>query len=261
MLDRHIDIVEDLGDIPHRFRDLDGDLLGIAVHQADPLDAFDLRQVPKKLRERLVPIQVGAVEGRLLGHQNQLLDSLGGKYLRLLHQFLLRNAPVAPADRGDDAVCAALVAPFRDLEIAVIASRRDDAVRSRPGPLVLVLHEQVPVGAGRSVRGEDLLQDLGDPALGSGADHGVHFRNLLEHFVLVALRHAARHDQSFQPAFRAQLRQREDLVDALLLCVHDKTARVDDRGVGLVLIVCKGKALFSERSQHFLRIHKILITS
>ena len=208
-----------------------------------------------------MPVQVGAVQRRLLGDQDQLLDPLGCKGLCLLYQFLHGDASVMPPDRRNDTVGAAFIAPFRDLEIAVVASCREDALSLRSCPAVLILHQEVSVRSGRSVRVKDLFKDPGDPALGSSAYHGVHFRDLLKHFVLVALGHAARHNESLQFSFRAELSEREDLVDALLLGIHDKAARVDDRGVRFVLIVCKVVPLFFQGAEHFLRIHQVLIAS
>ena len=143
VLDRHIDIVQDLRNVPHGLSDLFRDLLGIAVHQTDPLDPRYVGKFPEKFGKRLVSVQVSAVKRRLLRHQDQFPDSLRCQKPRLFQQLLHRNASVATTDGRDDTVGAAFVAPFGDLEIAVIASGGDNALCGRSRPFVLAVHQKI----------------------------------------------------------------------------------------------------------------------
>ena len=252
VLDRHIDIMKDLGIIAHSFRDLPCDLLGITVHQADPLDTLDLRDLLQKFRQCLVSVKVRPVEGGLLRDKDHFPDPLVSERSRVRKDLLHRNASVAAPDRRDHAVSASLIAPFCDLEIAVIAAGRHNTLRIRSGPLVLILYQEFSARAGRLIPGQDLFQGPGDLSLRCGPDHRVHFRDFLKDLFLIALRHAARDDQSLETALCSSLSQCKDLVDALLLGVHDKAAGVDDRGVRLVLIVCERKTFVPQRTEHLL---------
>ena len=53
--------------------------LGIAVVQADPFDAPDLRQAVQQRGNHPLAVQVQSVVGSVLGHDYQLLDSGGSQ--------------------------------------------------------------------------------------------------------------------------------------------------------------------------------------
>ena len=98
----------------HNLDELRINLLGIAVENPDPADAFDLTELLKKLMKALLAVEILSVKSGLLCYQNQLLHTLLRQRLRLLKEALHRNTPVISADLRDDAVSTVLVAALCD---------------------------------------------------------------------------------------------------------------------------------------------------
>ena len=76
MLQRDVDIVTDLGLLPHHFEHIHGKPCGECVMQADPLDAFHLAKGIQQVGKGPPPIQVQSVVGQVLGDQNEFTHPL-----------------------------------------------------------------------------------------------------------------------------------------------------------------------------------------
>ena len=94
-----------------------------------------LVQLAQQLRQPHLAVEVEAVVGRVLGHDDQLADAVGGQLAGLAQHFLDRLGDVLAAHAGDGAEGAEPVAAFGDLQIGVMA-RRD----AQPGGVLLGSH-------------------------------------------------------------------------------------------------------------------------
>ena len=115
VLDGQVEIRQDLLVPLHGGDEVVGDALRVSVHDADPLEARDLVQLVQQLADaaRLAPVLT--VGGRVLGHDDELLDALTGQPAGLGHTVGHLAAAQRAADAGDRAVVAAVVAALGDL--------------------------------------------------------------------------------------------------------------------------------------------------
>ncbi len=95
----------------------------------------------------------------------------------------------------------------------------------------------------------------------AGADHGVHFGNLLADFVAVALDHASGDDQFLRAAEFLVLGHFEDGLHGFLLRRRDEAARVDDEHVGVARARRDFVACARENAHHHLAIDEVLRAS
>src|SRR5262249_58692828 len=105
--------------------------------------------------ERAAIATVAAVRGQILRDEVQLQDAVAGEPLRLVEEVVHRSALVTPADRGDDAEAATVVAALGDLEVR-------GPPRAEPHPLREL-----------AVREDVLCAAVDDRAVGSGPLHRV----------------------------------------------------------------------------------------
>ena len=84
----------------------------------------------------------------------------------------------------------------------------------------------------------------------AGADHRVHFRNVLADLVAVALHQAARNDQLGGTAFGLVTRHFENGVDRLLLGRIDEAARIDDQDLGVFRPRSQARAGAIQQAHH-----------
>ena len=70
-------------DVGQRLDQLVGEVLGVGVQHADPLDAVDLVQFAEQFGEPRPAVQVHAVVGRVLGDDDQFAHAVGGQFAGL----------------------------------------------------------------------------------------------------------------------------------------------------------------------------------
>ena len=97
---------------------------------ADPDKPVDPAQLPQQLRELPLAVEIETVAAGILRDDDQLLDAVGRKLLRLLDELLDRAAAQLAAQLRDDAVGTVVVAALGDLQIC--------CARSLPGAGLLV---------------------------------------------------------------------------------------------------------------------------
>ena len=231
------------------------DFLRVAVQYPDPAQPLYGSQRLQQPGQAFFPVEIHAVEGGLLGHENQFPDTALRQPFRLLQQRVHGNAPVVPPDLGYDAVGAALAAALRNLQIGEVPSCGHDPLpacgrRRLQAPIV------IPCPAG-----EDFLHRLPDFLYGRRAHQRVHLGNLPADFLLVALSQAARGDQGLQLPLSAQIRHLQQRPYALLLGIPDEAAGIDNRDIRFLLVIGKGKTFFPQNAQHQLRVGQILVTA
>ena len=117
MLQRHIEIPQNLGLPPHDGEQLVGNMFRITVEQPDPTQAIHGAQPLQQLGKQGTAGEILSIHGRVLRHQNQLPDTLCGQPLRLPDKGVhLTAAQIAP-DQRNRTIGAAVVAAVRDPHI------------------------------------------------------------------------------------------------------------------------------------------------
>ena len=88
-----------------------------------------------------------------------------------------------------------------------------------------------------------LGQHVGYLIIGGSAENSVHFRNLVDDLLFIALCEAACDNQRLTLSDLLHLRHLENSIHTLLLGVADKTTCVDDDDIRFVFIIRKGIAV------------------
>ena len=219
MLDGDIQILHDLGLLGDDVDELVGDLVGIEIVEADPVDPLDGAQLGQEPGQGPLPVEVQAVPGNVLGHHDELLHPRLGQVLRLGQDRLLGAAAELPPDEGDHAVGAPVVAALGDPQPGPVVRGADHPVGLRHrGVHVPEAGGTLVPGGGLDDRGDVLIAPHAHEAVGGGAD--------LVDGILPPLGHAAGDHDLPQPALRLQLGQLFDLRQGLVPGLFEKAAGV-----------------------------------
>ena len=162
---------------------------------------IELAQLTQECGKLVLAVQVRAVARDVLRDDDEFLHARGRKLARLVQKFVHRAAAVTAAQARNDAVGTAVVAALGDAQVR-IPRRRGQNARAALHAVLNIAHVAGAQPAGR----HDLIDRAGDLAVAAGAEHRVDLRQLMEHIVLVALRHAAGDDDLFELAIFFELR-------------------------------------------------------
>ena len=231
MLDRNVHVVDELRLGRERVQQLVRDHIGVEVVHADPVEALNAAQLVQQEGKARRAVQVRAVAARVLRDDDQLLDAGLRKAAGLLQDVLHGAAAVAPAQMGDDAEGAEIVAALGDLDVGIVLRRREHA----PG-LVCRGIDVAELADGLAAV-QQAVRHGDDVVIAACAEHAVDLRHLLQDLVLIALRQAACHEQSADAALLLQRAHGENVVDGLALGRVDKAAGVDDHEIRAVHIL------------------------
>ena len=162
---------------------------------------IELAQLTQECGKLVLAVQVRAVARDVLRDDDEFLHARGRKLARLVQKFVHRAAAVTAAQARNDAVGTAVVAALGDAQIRIPWGCGEDA-RAALLAVVDIAH----VTGAQRLRAHHLVDGKGNVAVAAGAEHRVDLRQLMEHIVLVALRHAAGDDDLFELALVFELR-------------------------------------------------------
>ena len=237
MLDGNIQIIADLGLFFDGLNQFFRDLLRVTVKDPNPLNPRYLGQFMQQQGQTLLPIPLQAVQGGLLGYQNQFLYSLFRQHIGLFQQNLHGYAAVAAPNLGNDAITAPLAASLRNLQIGIMASGSQYSVDAKFNRCIRILHKY------RFAARQRLFHGIRDPADTSGAHDSIHLRNLCLNLSVIALSQTSCRHQRLDPAVLLQLCRLQQRIDTFLFGVSDKTAGIHHHNIALVFIICKTVSL------------------
>ncbi len=163
---------------------------------------FDPRQLPEQFRQTVAQPEVVSIRGGVLADEVDFADTLCEECASLGQDALRAAAAEAAAELRDDAEAAGMVAALVDLDVGVMARRRQQARRQ-----VMVEIRCGAVGLRFSA-----FAQIGDAFHLVGANDGVDFRDLLADFAAVALHQAAGDDELTGAAGLLELGHFEDRV-------------------------------------------------
>ena len=92
------------------------------------------------------------------------------------------------------------------------------------------------------------------------ADDEIDFRQRLGQLLVVPLRHASRHDHLLHFAIRLERGRLDDVLKRVALGVLHKPTRVDDDGVGVLVLVCNLKPAAEQITEDDLAVHRVFRT-
>ena len=184
--------------------------------------------------QRLFSVKIFAVERCLLSNHDQFLNTGLRQIPRLCEKFLHRHAPVASAYLGYDTVSTVFFTPLRYFQIFICAACCDETPRIHIGKTVDILKRCIGMPP------KHLIQSIRYLIIAGGSEYGIHFRDLLPNFFLIALCKASRHNQRLCPSVRTVLRHIQYRLDALFPGIVNETAGIYNNDVCSRLIVCDG---------------------
>ena len=263
VLEGEVDVLEEAGIGLELLNQLVGDLVGVAVQNADPGDIRLLGDLADQLGQGIAAVEILAVAGGILSNQRQLLDAQGVHVLGLGHHVLHGTGAELAADGGDGAVGAAVVTALGDLEVGGVVGGGEDAVAAQTDG-VLVLKGAILLACG-DVLALGLLfycldgvHDVVDTAY---AEKSVHLGQLLQDLLAVALGETARDDDALQGAVLLEPGLVQDVVDGLLLGAFNEGAGVDDDDVCVDILRGQLVARGHHLVEHDLGIQLVLGTA
>ncbi len=187
VLQRHVQVRDDLPRPAQDVVQLLGEELRVAIQNPNPVDALDVLELTEQLGQPGPAVEVDAVIGHVLRHEDELADAVGGQLLGLLDDPLDRLGDVLAPHEGDCAERAEAIAALGDLQIGEVP-RRDP----QPGAVVLRLdrcrpeHLTLLVQAAQQPGG-----NLGDLLAAEDADDMVDLGELFEQPLALPLGQAA----------------------------------------------------------------------
>ncbi len=134
VLQRDVDVFDDFGERCNCVNQLVCEVAGVRVQDADPLDALDVGQRGKQVRQATAvsPWEVLAILVRVLCNQVQLPHAAGRQASRLIQHIVPGLAAELAAEGGDGAESALVVAALSDAQVRRVARRQRVPVPLRP---------------------------------------------------------------------------------------------------------------------------------
>ena len=200
MLQRNINILAHLVAFGEGCNQIVRKVVGIQVHNANPLNALQLVEITQKLRQKQLAGEVLAIAGGVLRHDNQLLDAVSSKASCLCHNLIIRTAGVGTAQLRNNAVGAAVVAALSNFQIRHVTRRSQHSGRSLHIFAFQLLQMLYALAC------QHLVDNPTDIGKAVGADDSVNLRHAFEKLVCITLAEAACHNQILAAALLLVLR-------------------------------------------------------
>lgn len=206
-----------------------------------PFYAIDFRQLAEKFSQSAALVQIQSIIGRVLGDQDQFLDSISRQRLGLGHKTLHRNGSVRSPDERNGTVGAPSVTALGDFQVRIGAVIRPES---------------------RRIFGRHAPQSLDNRIQVSRPEPEIHFRNQFRHLGHVSLRKTSENHQSSYLARLLALGGGEDGLDGLLLRVADESAGVDEKHIDRTdLILRHNPPRVLDLRKKMFRVNRVLGTA
>ncbi len=254
MLERHVEIGDDpLGASQHLVK-LFGEVVGVVVEDADPIELFDLIELAEEFGQPGPAVEIDAVIGHILGHQDQLANAIGGQLASLFDHPLDRLRHMLAAHIRDGTERTEPIASLGDLEVGEVAG-----CDPQPGAVILGLHRRRAKDRALLVQpAEDPFRDPRDLLAAEDADDLVHLGELIEQDISLPLGQAAGDDDPFDLPCPLTAQQFLDDAARFLPGRIDEPAGIDDDQVGLLILGHKHEPVLRQQPEHPLGVDKIL---
>jgi hypothetical protein len=209
MLQRHVEIVADIGSVADDVEDLQREFRRVGIMEADPVEAGDVGEPVEQIREGPAPIDIEAIVSQFLGDQHDLLYTVTHEAFGFFDEVFDRAADVAAAHKRDGAEGAAAVTAFGYFEISVVLGSGQKTFAKQFGFIV----------------GFELFQQEGQF---EGAKPGIDLGDLLFKIIAIALTETTGDKDLIKTTLLFELYLAENSIDGFLFGFVDKATGVDD---------------------------------
>ena len=189
MLQRNINILAHLVTFGEGCNQFIRKVVGIQIHNANPLDAIKLVQVTQQLRQKQLAGEILTITCGILRHYNQLFDTMSSQASCLCHNIFIRTAGVGTAQLRNNAVGAAVVAALGNFQIRHVIRRSQHSWRC----LYIFAFQLLQML--KALACHYLVDNPTDIGKAIGADDSVNLRHAFEKLVCIALAKTACHNQ------------------------------------------------------------------
>ena len=254
MLDGNIQIRQDLGFLCDGIDQLIGDLIGIEIVQTDPLE-IELAQFTQQLCQLMLAVEVRAVTGDILCNHQQFLHACRSQFGSLVQNLIHGAAAILAAQRRNHTVSAMVVTALGNAQIGIPGRGRQNAGAA------LLCRMDITHMAGTQPLFHYLINGGGNIAVAAGTQNAVHFRQFIQHIVLIALCHTAGHQNLLDLACLLQFCHLQNIVDGLLTGRGQEAAGVDHHNVCSFRSANHSMACSLCSCHHLLTVHLVLGTT
>ena len=241
VLQSDVEILANVRLLANYVEQFERELVRISVVQTNPLYALYICNVRDKIGDVTLAIDVHTIICKFLSDYLELLHAISHEFAHLLQNLLLRTADMLTGDDRYSTIGTTAVASLANLYVGIVM-RRSDMASARACRLF-----------GFAEVGKQLLEvEL--------AVIFVHLRNLLLELLLIALRETTHNKEFAYLALFLSLNEFENGVDALLLCVLNEAASVDNNNFTLDALSIVGAMISSllEECHQLLAVDKVL---
>mmetsp|Transcript_18391 Transcript_18391/g.54897 ORF Transcript_18391/g.54897 Transcript_18391/m.54897 type:complete len:568 (+) Transcript_18391:413-2116(+) len=260
-----VDVLAHLGVVSDLVNKVIRKVARVGVQDAHPAQPLELAELMHQLRQPLpvapvLPILVGVLRDEV-----ELYDAGLHQLGCLLQECRPRLRAELAAEAGDGAERARVVAALGDAQVGRVSRREAVAVPLWPEPDRRIadlhtrpLHVLVGVGAGDAKRA---AQRAAEVSVALEANDQVGLRQVRRQLVRVALCEAARDDDLALLSVLIERGRRQHRLDRLRLGIFHKATRVDNDGVGVLMLLHDVKAGAVQVTQQHLAINDVLRTA
>jgi len=227
MLEGQIEVFADIGPIAHHRQELHGEIGGIGIMEADPLDPLDIGDTLDELRQSATAIEVETIIGEFLSDDLELLHPHRDESTDLGEDLFHRSALMVAGDERDGAIGTMAVATLGDLEIGIVGRGGETSLAAMAGL------EGMP----------QIREELGPVEL---AIELINLGNLGSKLRKITLGEASHDIKTPEPALLLALSHRENHLDALLLGIPDEATGIDDGNLALGIVAIMGHTVTAE---------------
>ena len=250
MLDRNIQIFDNFRIVSDLVDQLIVKLVRIQIMQADPFDAFDLREFTAQLGQAVPAVEVRSIECNILGNDDQFSDAMCGEIGCLFQDVLHRAGTVSAADVWNGAESAEIAAALRNAQIGPTRPGSDNAPE--------FFHRCTVAAKGSECfAAYDALGSFNNVSETAHSQNGVDLRQFLQNGILVALRKAACDNDPAQMAALFQLGHLKNVVDRFAFGGINKAAGVDNDKVCPVCLRHEHKARLVHQIKHLFAVDEV----
>ena len=241
VLQSDVEILANVRLLTNNVKQFKRELVRISVVQTNPLHTLYICDVRDKVGDMTFAVDVHSVVCQFLSDNLELLHATCHQFAYFLKYLLLRTADVLTSDNWYSTISTTAVATLANLYVGIVM-RRSDMASTRACRLF-----------GLAEVGKQLLEVELTIVL-------IHLRNFLFELLLIALRETTHHEEFAYLSLLLCLNEFKDGVYALLLCVFNEAACIDNNNFALDALRIVGAMISSlpEECHQLLAVDKVL---
>ena len=245
MLEGDIEILTDVGVLPHHSQQVPREVCRIGIVQSDPRHPRDISHLLNQFGNMLTTIDIHTIIGQFLGNDIEFLCALLHQLAYLIKNLLHRTTLVSTCNQRDSTIGTMTVTALTDFYIGIMW-RGGNFSKAIPRSSFLIP---------RQILQQILVVELPIPP--------IHLRNFLLKVCEITLRETAHHKELLNPALRLGLGKLKNRIDALFLGIGNEATGIHDDNLTLRIVTIVGTmiAVGLHQAHQPFTVHKILGTT